>query len=56
MTFLFSGDNYEARLQEALEDAPIGRSSSMTEDIFREQWEQEHSIIPGVTHITIENK
>lgn len=48
MPIIFSDYNYEDKLREALEDGPIGISSSMKEDCFREQWEKDHPTSSGV--------
>ena len=44
MSMIFSEDNYEEALEARLRDTPLGISSSMAEDIFREQWEKDHPI------------
>jgi hypothetical protein len=47
-TDLNTGDSdYEAALAEHMRDVPLGISSSMAEDCFREQWEIEHGLRPA---------
>lgn len=50
MPFIFSDEDYESKLAEYMADSPIGISSSMKEDLFREQWEKDHAPITPKAH------